>query len=579
MARSVLGTLRPMADYPAPVETTVGTVIPEEIHVLFPPGGMDMSANAYNIPANVAQHTFNMVPYRDSWRSRHGTARIGDTTTSILLHARNFTTSAGANYTIRWTDTGVEYLDGSTTWRAMTGPTLTGNEATRIAETAWGDLLIFSNGVDGMHAINFTSKTYSLITNAPSACHLSTFNRRVVASVVATGRIQWCTAGDYTNWTATELGAGYEDLLSSEASTGAEQQSAVIPVSDEVAYAIRSGSIWQMVPTRQVGNPFAFSLLVATSGSRWPNSCCAIPGGAAFMSDLGIFLLRGGQLTEVSGPISSLWKDSDEVRFSRMAQHRLREACLIYSPIDEALFFSDGNAADTAADLAFNFSSVYRYHIPRNVWSVERYYWPIKSMSAATDRSLSTIGDFGASATIADFSPLGVIGDLGVSQYQYGVMYTRGYVSGSTNRFVARQAPERSRTPDAFDVLTDGSDGSIDSFADVITHLIRPRDASRVTHIHDVTLVYQASVKTAGTHDMQYGLSVLTPKTTAFSVGPATLPTPTQRFETTAITVPVNRQCEMPYLAIIFYYPCELRLLDVIVRVSEGARISETRLP
>lgn len=575
MARSVLGTLRPMADYPAPVETTVGTVIPDELHPLFPPAGMDMASHPKNLPLGVAAWSQNLIiDPGGSWRVRDGTTLVGATTATTLLHAKSFTTSSNVTWIVRWTDTGVEWLDGST-WRAMTGPTLTGTETTRIAETGWGDLLIFSNGLDGMHAINFTSKTYSLITNAPSACHLTTFNKRVIASVPATGRIQWCVNGDYTNWTSTELGAGYEDLIASAPTTGSEQQSAVIPVSDEIAYVIRSGSVHQMAVTRTVGSPFAFSLFVSSVGSRWPNTCCAVPGGAAFMSDIGVQLVTGGQVNDISAPIRHLWRDTENNNGFRMSQDALRRACMVYSSVDNALFLSAPYLTN------INLGPVYRYDFLTGFWGQHDYGWNIKSLSSVQDRYAATIGDFGATDTIGDFSATGAIGDLGVSGYTYGLLLVRGYMSGifAGNRFVARHAPELSRDENK-SVQHDGTMSALNAY--IQTASLRPRDASRSAHLHNVTITYQTSHRTSGFNDMYLLMTAYAGDTTNrfFSLNPvADMPQVTSRWATRSVNIPVNLVGQNPYLVIVFASTSETRFLNLTVRISEGAVLGQGSTP
>ena len=432
---------RDMPQYPAPEQIGGGVdgaqVAAQWVPLCWPPQGMNCTDPVASITMSQPRWAFNVVPEPGRWKTRYGTAYVGDgvgyvaESSTTIVYARQVIDASGSEWLIRWTTTGVEIIDGGA-WVACTGPALGMNKYGKVAMTGWANLLIFSDGVTGTYALDMNARTYTLITDAPAAGDLATFNLRIIASIPNTSRVQWCVARDYTDWTSTNLGAGYEDLLSAPGGS-VDTQTAVLPVSDEIAYLVRSNSIWQMEPTRNLDAPFAFSRVVATLGSRWPATCVTIPGGIAFMSDEGVYLFRGGQVEDLTAPIRSM--------FAGVPQTALRSACMCYDQHAENLRLSGDFTVETGTPITVSSNLTLRWHFRiGGGWTADyfRENQKVRAVSSTLNyRRRLTIGEL--TGTIGDLE--GVVGDLGVSGTQSGflaVLYDEAF---ATN-WVARDAPD-----------------------------------------------------------------------------------------------------------------------------------------
>lgn len=548
---------RPMIDYPPPLYEDGDGSIPDTRRYLFPPRGVDSFSSPQNLPAEFSPSIVNLIPYGDSYKVRHGTDSVGGSTTSELLYSVVFQTATGEIFLLRWTLTGVEWLDG-TTWRAMTGPTLSAGRYDRIALTRWGDIPVFSNGIEGMHSINLTTKTYAVISGAPSAVHLATFNRRVIASVPNTGRVQWCVAGDYTNWTSTTLGAGYEDLLAGPGGSS-DAQSAVIPISDETAHVIRSGTLYQMDVTRNVNAPFAFSLLRNQVGSRWSATCVAVPGGSAWMADDGVWLAAGGAIQRISDRI----KD----RFDAMDQSVLRAGSMTYDQDDQSLRLAI--PVTGSIDGLSVYGNVFRYRFDNQSWTKDKYLFYIKALSSVSYRKTLTIGEL--TGTVGGL--VGPVGDLGVSKYRSNVLFTTGYDPTYPTTFaVVREAPERDRLGETSDWFPYSGGSYVNRLPQIYTGRISAKDPSRAVFVHDMQIVFAAPVTDSAVLqiNVQYSTDDWSTRTNLFA-SPITFATAPSSAR--GLIIPI--QIERPYVALTFDFISvgELRIDDIRLRVADGARL------
>ena len=453
MARP-LRDVRAMPQYPPLEAIGAGVdgaqVAAEWAPFCWPPQGMNCSDDIATLAPGQPRYAINLVPDVAAWRTRLPLGYVATTpqyvaqTTTFIVYARQVVDADGREWIIRWTTDGVDVLEGGM-WVACTGPALSVNAYTKIAMAGWSNLVIFSDAASGMYALNMATKTYTLITGAPAAQHLTTFNLRVIASVAGTSRVQWCVARDYSDWTSTDLGAGYEDLLSAPDGS-VDRQTAVLPISDEIAYCVRSNSIWQMEPTRNLAAPFAFARVIGSLGSRWPAACTVIPGGIAFMNDRGIYLFRSGQIEDLTPPIRK--------QFTGVAQSVLRGASMCYDQVGEQLrlagdwtFGSD--VSFVGGGYGDNGSHVLRWHFRiGGGWTVDAWEQGQRVRSVATTldlRKRQTIGEL--TGTVGALT--GVIGDLGVSAYQSGVMYVMYNLGASPDptNWVAREAPDHLISP------------------------------------------------------------------------------------------------------------------------------------
>lgn len=558
MARALVSA-RPMGGMPDPEPEGV---LPEWRQIAFPPKGMDNYTRPLALDLSMMADAADVIPWGDGWRQRNATALVGDISSVALLYAYRHQTANGESRTYRWTLTGVEELTG-TSWTALTGPTMTSNTYSGIALTQWGDLLIFSNGLDGMFVLTPSAKSYALISGAPSAVHLTTFNRRVMASVPNSGRVQWCVAGDYTNWTSTDLGAGYEDLLASPG--GAQDtQSAVIPVSDDVAHVWRGTSIWQVSPTRQVAAPFAFSRLVSGIGSRWPKTCVAIPGGSAAMSDDRIWTMTAEGPKDISIPIKRV--------FVGVAQSRLRRSCMAYNASGRSLMLHVPDIGFVPGSL-FAVAYVYHFSFETQTWARHLHGHSVRAISSTQYRDTLTIGQL--SGTIG--SQVGVIGDLGVSDYQSGFLMVTGetHPSFPTSHFVVRDAPDLNSGASANGVDIQGQAVSGAVSPSWTTGVISASDPSRWVHLHEMEITYAQSLYQTGWVFLEYDTSnegtwqtFLLAQILAGHGGSE------EYSKDQTIRIPLNLHLEHPRLRLSFWSPSNFRLLDWRIRVTDGARRS-----
>lgn len=505
MARP-LRDVRAMPQYPPLEAIGAGVdgaqVTPQWVPLCWPPSGMDLTNAPNNLGPGRPEAILNLVPWPDSWRQRAATSIIGvtpaaniDIATKELIYARQVYDAGGREWLVRWHTAGVDVLV-SGVWVDCTGPTLTMTRYTKIAMTGWNNLIIFSDGASGMYALDMNARSYALISGAPAAGHLTTFNTRIIASVPNTSRIQWCVARDYTDWTSTDLGAGYEDLLSAPDGS-VDRQTAVLPISDEIAYCVRSNSIWQMEPTRNLAAPFAFSRVIGSLGSRWAPACTAIPGGIAFMNDRGVYLLRGGQVEDLTPPIDPLFRATD--------QATLRSAWMVYDAPGQCIRLL-GAFTEERFDYIQSDHLVLRWNFRiGGGWSADRYFGmdPV-SISAAIDfRERGTIGEL--TGTIGDLE--GVVGDLLVSSKTSGVLFVMRSSSAPpfAKNWVARESDGAVTGWSASGLVGDGA-----PFVLLTSGALRTDDASRLTQVIGVSMVMGTPFYTSGTPTRLANITITT---------------------------------------------------------------------
>lgn len=525
------------------------------VPMCWPPQGMDLTISPNNIPQGRPEVVLNFIPYPDSWRQRPGLAYVGSptTTTDTLIYAKQVVDATGVEWIIRWSTTGVSCMVGLA-WTACTGPALTLNAYSKITVTGWGNVLLFSDGESGTYVLDMQAGTYSLVTNAPAAIHLTTFNRRIIASVPNSSRVQWCVAGDYTDWTSTNLGAGYEDLLSAPGGS-VDRQTAVLPLSDEIAYCVRSNSVWQMEPTRNLDAPFAFSRVVSDVGSRWAPTCTTVPGGIAFMGDRGVFLMRGGNVEDLTPTIRSL--------FATATQQVLRSCWMIYDGEEECLRLLGG-----FTDSRFNTSPTTHLVLRWNFrigggWSADRYpVIPVSLASAIDFRKRGTIGEL--TGTIGALT--GVIGDLGVSRYSSGVVFA---VNVTGNSYVARENP----------AVAADLDSSTSTQAMLRSTAVRQADPSRTVSVLGVWAAisepdYVLASLPSGSNDLvSFSLQTVTPEEGNGSGGTASVDHTVDSLNHERCLWPLVATAYAPIVRLLLTIGPYFRLYihDLRVRVVDGA--------
>lgn len=341
--------------------------------------------------------------------TRHGFVLKGGITAAApteIMKVLDFTYSTTDSVLLRFCLDRVQFWDG-TYWSDAGGTyTLTGTNTDQFTFTAFNNLLIFSNGVDGLFYYDPTRNSVIKITGGPACKHLTTFNGRVVASnIVAVNplpyRIQWSVKDDYSDWTG--LGSGFEDLLSTPGGS-IDEQIGVYPITDYAALAVRSNSIWQMTETGDLDAPFRFERLYAGLGSKWRDSIVAVPGGIVGFFNDDIYLVSEQALQKIGTPIG---------RALRYRQSTSVQVYALYGPTMKTYSFVEYDPALPYSPYA---PYIYQYSFIDNGWTRDTHPAPnpkslsvtlgsTRALSIATSPGL--IVDAGTDSIISEVDPIG----------------------------------------------------------------------------------------------------------------------------------------------------------------------------
>jgi hypothetical protein len=333
---------------------------------------MNTSLRLNMMQPSVARLVRNLAIRDESYLARPGTKVLGAAADEFLLYATDIARLNGTRKLVRIHLEGVDVLTGSA-WVAAVGAALGLAESDVISTVGWADTLLFTYGRDGLWEIDLAADTYALLANTPTeAIHLTAFGVRVVAS--QRDGIYWSVRADSTDWLG--IGSGFEDLRSAPGGVQ-DQQTAVIPVTDDTALAIRTDSVWMMRTTGDFDAPFGFTLLRSRVGGEWPQACCAVPGGAAFVSrDSVIVMTGGGEINDVGVPIRrTLFQ-------SRDLQRRMH---LIYESGENELRLSvpDGTTL----------GKVYRVALSGGRWTEDVYPFAVQSLAITRFQNVLTIDE------------------------------------------------------------------------------------------------------------------------------------------------------------------------------------------
>lgn len=302
MAKSIAS--RPVFQLQAP-DPTDPILAPQRKMWWTPCKGMNTTVPAQLLSPEQLTWAQNVGVHYGALRTRSGVRSVGAVSASDITTVVEFTTSSGISNLIRMGLFGVQSFDG-TTWNTIPGYSIPGTMTVydKFACTAFGDNLIFSDGISGLFEYNPTIGSIAQITEGPSAKHLSTFAGRIIASnVVDTAglahktRVQWSVKNNSRDWDG--IGSGYEDMLSTPGGL-IDEQTGVYPVDDYSALVIRSNSVWQMVASGSVDIPFKFDRRYAGFGSKQRHSIATIPGGiVGFFNDLSVYFVSPSSIEHI----------------------------------------------------------------------------------------------------------------------------------------------------------------------------------------------------------------------------------------------------------------------------------------
>lgn len=367
--------------------------------------GMDTQSPLPSMDPAKLRLVRNLCIRYGAYQTRDGTDVVGEISGSELLYSTDVLLADGSYYLVRWRVDGVDvFINGA--WVPATGPAWAGNKLAPFAMTGWGDSLLFTAGMGKkIFQLDLNPPVLTELTDSPvGIIHLTTFNGRVIASGGSNGEVSWSAKNNHTDWTG--LGSGFEDLRSAPGGRP-DSQTAVVPISDELAYCIRSQSIWQVGNTGDFDSPFAFTRLFTYVGSRWPSTVVATPQGVICMGDTGqIWFINSSGYKDIAFNIHNL-TTSMEQGFKRLAM-----AAYDLKRNEYRLTRPDINSLTA--------QMVLRYSIEKDAWTEDVYPFPIRSIAYTQFVKKLTVDELTGSVN----SLVGTMDDLGVGVRNPGTVYT-----------------------------------------------------------------------------------------------------------------------------------------------------------
>lgn len=454
------------------IRTDTPGLIVSPLRYWSPSSGVNYLSPTNRLSLSEAAEVLNMRLRAGSWKSRPGTVLVGANTPSSAgntMAVLKFIDITGVGHLIAFTTTVVLELRG-TAWTAIPdGPALTGTTSDPFAWTVFGNTLIFSNGVDGLFELSFTTGVITLITEGPSAKWLTTFDGRVIAANVrdphrSPSRLRWSAKNDSFAWEDEDIGSGFDDLLSTPGGI-VDHQYGIYPITDFTALAVRSQTIWQIEQTENVDAPFRFSRLYDDLGTDAPHSVTSVPGGIAGVFRDDVYLVSPTSREALGGKIfRRLVSDVDNLALCRSVydttvpdEHTPRGILRISAP----------QGSETV---------VYEYSFVDKEWSRSIYPWVIRWMHH-TRSALSPLAIDELTGTINDLS--GTIDDLmGASDGVAGMLF-------ATSGIVTRES-----TAVSVDALTTSTTQAVP--ISLATGFVQAGSSLKKTRVIELQLEYEA---------------------------------------------------------------------------------------
>lgn len=353
MARTNRLFPRAMPQYQPQEHDVLAAAVPLELR------GMDIQSPLHAMHPGMARMVRNLCIRHSAYETRDGISIVGTASPSDLLYALDVGLSTGVFKLTRFRTNAVDVWDGAM-WATATGA-FAGLTTAPFAFSGWGDTLMFRGGSNKIYSLAYGPDIVTEIADAPvGAIHLATFNARAVATLP--DGIYWSVRADNTDWSG--LGSGFEDLKAAPGGRP-DQPIAVIPITDEVAYHVRTNSIWQMNVTGDFDAPFSFSRLFEFVGGRYPQLCTAVTRGLICVDDHHIWLVSPDGFKDIGKPIYD---------YLQAAQPYLAEATATYDPVWQEYRINLPGESDIE-------QKVLRYNIANDAWTYDFYDIPIKSIA------------------------------------------------------------------------------------------------------------------------------------------------------------------------------------------------------
>ena len=374
--------------------------IPERVPVALPAAGHVPDVDFHLISPGQLRLAQNVTILHSGYRTRAGTTAIGAAASGDLTYTLNFITSDRTSYFFRFYTNKVELWAGST-WLPVTGlPTLTATPESLIVHAAWNDQLIFSNGVDGTYIVNPLTGVATVIAAAGVADHLTVFGKRLI--ICRGNVVYWSIRGNYTDFTG--LGSGAEDMLSTPGGF-VDSLTGVYPVSDQIAFVVRSGSVWSMSETGNFDAPYQFTRSFPKIGSSFPLGVATIP-------EQGIILPANGSVFKITlqNGVEDIGIGVSEYIFNSIAD--TRKVCGVYDGMRNfyALFVPNNTSNMT----------VHICHLISNQWTAFLYPVQIRAIALGRYQSAVLTDDLVGQTDAL----IGQTDSLGVSTQNFGLVIT-----------------------------------------------------------------------------------------------------------------------------------------------------------
>lgn len=457
-------TSRNMPQFPA---VAASDIVSQQLTYLVPPKGMDTQTRIDELDKSTMRLIKNLLMRDNHLVARDGTTTIGDVSSTQLIYATAVKLSTGKTWILRWRTDGVDYFKGGV-WTPCSGDRYSAPASTQVSVTGWADTLVFTVGVGQLYSLSFDNNlpTISLLDQSPTNIgHVSTFDSRIMASDRAGSSVHWCVKLDNTDWTGE--GSGSEDLRSSPGSQ-ADQQTAVVPLTDEAAYCVRTDSVWQMTLTGNFDAPFQFTRLYGGIGSEYPGTVVGLRQAVAFMTRDSIVKISPQGLQDIGKVIR------EQIRLSKAF---LRDTSASFDARNNEYVLS------VPDDNSLNAQKIWRWNDDTTGWVQEVYPFPAKSISFV--RYIAGLSIDQLTGTI-DQLP-GTIDDLGQSDKNVGLIFAMG----GTSKLVARNDDDNNDAPER-DVNSAGI--TVAGGWRVETGMIVPDKTVRMVTVIEMQLEYECEV-------------------------------------------------------------------------------------
>lgn len=452
------------------VPSTLDGLAPEFLTFFKPSKGINTQQRLTEIGREFSPELINVFLDRDgNLNSRVPVSTVGEAATDPLMHAFEFKTASGTVVRARFTTTKMQTFDGAS-WSDVPGATFTGTTTHYFTVTAFGQYLLFSNGLDGLFQYDPSIGSITQITTSayvPAAQHITTFANRVIATNVIdidgenVTRLRWSAKNDHTKWDPTvDLGSGFEDVTSSP-HPDVDVVQATYPITDELALIFRKRSVWLMSLTGIADAPFRFSLLYDQVGTEAPYSLVPVPGGILGYFDYDMLLVNHQQISSVGDLII------DELVRKIVTPRELFGG---FNPLtlEYRLVVKEDNA-------------IWRYPMRSKGWTRDVYPFTPKTVSQVSRSVVGTVVIDDLVGFIDDLE--GTIDELGATEVIQGGVYITQ--AGDGGMFVVREDP--SSTQDV-----DDTGAAADSPIEIRTGMILPGSPIEKVEILEVQLEYEA---------------------------------------------------------------------------------------